>query len=174
MPSKPNKVLIAYATKYGSTAEVAAAIAKTFEEEGVSTELLDVRSVRDLRDYRAVVLGAPLYNARMLRAGRRFLARHRRALAEMPVAVFALGPLGSEEKDVKAPQRQLDRSLRRWPEIHPLSTALFGGVIDQSKLRFPDRYAPPLKQFFPTTDVRNWQAIESWAIGLLDQLRSKL
>ena len=170
----PGEVLIAYATKYGSTAEVAAAIAKTFEEEGVAVELLDVRSVRDLGDFRAVVLGVPLYNARMLRVGRRFLARHLRALAEMPVEVFALGPLGDEEKDVIVPQKQLDRSLRRWPEIRPLSTALFGGVIDQSKLRFPDKHAPPLKQFFPTTDVRDWQAIESWAIGVLDQLKPKL
>ena len=170
----PNKVLIAYATKYGSTAEVAAAIAKTLEEEGTSVDLLDVRSVRDLRDYRAVVLGVPLYYARMLRAGRRFLAKHRRALAEMPVAVFALGPLGSEEKDVKTPEKQFDRALGRYTEIQPLSTALFGGAIDQSKLRSPDKYSPPLKRFFPITDVRNWQAIESWAIGLLDQLKPKL
>ena len=47
---------------------------------------------------------------------------------------------------------------------------IFGGVIDQSKLRSPDKYSPPLKRFFPLTDVRDWQAIEAWAIGLLDQL----
>ncbi len=174
MPAEPDKVLIAYATKYGSTAEVAAAIAKTFEDEGVSTELLEVRSVRNLRDYRAVVFGAPLYNARVLRAGRRFLARHRRALAEMPVAVFALGPLGYEEKNVKGPQRQLDRALGHFAEIRPLSTALFGGVLDQSKLGFPVKHSPPLKQFFPLTDVRDWQAVEAWAIGVLDQLKPTL
>ncbi|MGD0166200.1 MAG: flavodoxin domain-containing protein [Gaiellaceae bacterium] len=170
----PNTVLIAYATKYGSTAEVAAAIAKTLEQEGVSTELLDVRSVRDLRDYRAVVFGAPLYNARMLRAERRFLSRHRGALTEMPVAVFALGPLGYGEKNVKTPEKQFDRAIGRHAGIRPLSTALFGGVIDQSKLRFPDKYSPPLKRFFPITDVRDWQAVEAWAIGLLDQLKPKL
>jgi menaquinone-dependent protoporphyrinogen oxidase len=170
VPSEPNKVLIAYATKYGSTAEVAAAIAKTFEEEGVSTELLDVHSVRDLRDYRAAIFGAPLYNARMLRAGRRFFTSHRRALAAMPVAVFALGPLGYGEKNEKTPEKQFARALGRYAEIRPRSTALFGGVIDQSKLRSPDKYSPPLKRFFPLTDVRDWQAIEAWAIGLLDQL----
>lgn len=174
MPAEPNKVLIAYATKYGSTAEVAAAIAKTFEEEGVSTELLDVHSVRDLHDYRAVVFGAPLYNTRLLRAGRHFLTRHRQALAEMPVAMFVLGPLGYGEKNEKTPEKQFERALGRNAEIRPLSTALFGGVIDQGKLRAPDKYSPPLKRFFPLTDVRDWQAIEAWAIGVLDQLKPRI
>jgi menaquinone-dependent protoporphyrinogen oxidase len=170
----PGKVLIAYATKYGSTVEVAEAIAKTFAEAGVAADLRDVGSVHDLGDYAAVVFGAPLYNSRMLRAGRRFLAKNRRALADMPVAVFALGPLGAEEKDTAVPQRQFDRALARQSEMSPLSTALFAGVIDQSKLRFPDKYAPPLKRFFPLTDARDWHAIEVWAVGLLDVLKPKL
>jgi menaquinone-dependent protoporphyrinogen oxidase len=166
----PGKVLIAYATKYGSTVEVAEAIAKTLEGEGVETDLRDARSVGDLRGYRAVVFGAPLYNARMLRAGRRFLARHQRELAGMPVAVFALGPLGTSEKEIATTQKQFDRYLAHRSEIRPVSTALFGGVIDQSKLRFPDKLAPPLRPLFPFTDVRDWDAIEAWAAALVDAL----
>ena len=110
----------------------------------------------------------------MLRAGRRFLTSHRRALAEMPVAVFSLGPLGYGEKNERTPEKQFERALGRYAEIRPFSTALFGGVIDQSKLRSPDKFSPPLKRFFPLTDVRDWQAVEAWAIGVLDQLKPKL
>jgi menaquinone-dependent protoporphyrinogen oxidase len=169
----PSEVLIAYATKYGSTAEVAEAIAKTLEKAGVATDLRDTSSVKDLSAYRAVVFGAPLYNARLLKAGRRFLKGNRLALADMPLAVFTLGPLGAGVKEREAARRQLDRSLARRLEIQPLSVAIFAGAIDRSKLRFPDMHAPPLKPLFPATDVRDWQAIEEWATGLVDLLQLK-
>jgi menaquinone-dependent protoporphyrinogen oxidase len=169
----PSEVLITYATKYGSTAEVAKAIAKTLEEAGVATDLRDTSSVGDLSAYRAVVFGAPLYNARLLKARRRFLKGNRLALAGMPLAVFALGPLGTGVKERETARRQLDRSLARRPEIRPLSVMIFGGAIDQNRLRFPDMHAPPLKPLFPVTDVRDWQAIEEWATDLVDLLQLK-
>jgi menaquinone-dependent protoporphyrinogen oxidase len=162
----PEQVLVTYVTKHGSTAEVAGAVAKTLEGAEVSVVLREAGSVQGLGEYRALVFGAPLYAGRMLRAGRRFLTRHLEELAVIPLAVFALGPLGSEGKEWEVPQREFERALASYPSIHPLSTALFGGVIDQSKLGFPERFAPPLKRYFPLTDVRDWTAIDEWASSL--------
>src|SRR5215469_569468 len=54
-------ILVAYATRYGSTQEVAEAIAATLRERGLAVDIQPMRDVRSLDQYRAVVLGAPLY-----------------------------------------------------------------------------------------------------------------
>ena len=53
-------VLVAYATRYGSTQEVAEAVAATLRERGLEVDIQPMREVRALDQYRAVVLGAPL------------------------------------------------------------------------------------------------------------------
>ncbi len=51
-------VLVAYATKYGSTQEVAEAIAATLREKGCEVEVRPAGEVRELEGYSTVVLGA--------------------------------------------------------------------------------------------------------------------
>ena len=91
-----DKVLVVYATRYGSTQEVAERVAETLRENGLQVDVKPARQVRALEGYRAVVLGAPLYIGRWLKDAHRFLARHQEGLAQRPVAVFALGPTRAE------------------------------------------------------------------------------
>src|SRR5579872_3686873 len=70
-------VLVAYATKNGSTQEVASAIAASLREHGAQVALLPARAVREpVAGYDLVVLGAPLYSGRWHRDARGFLRRH--------------------------------------------------------------------------------------------------
>ena len=85
-------VLVAYATRYGSTQEVAEAVTATLRECGLSVDLRPAHEVDTLTRYNAVVLGAALYMFRWHKDALRFLSRHRKALMERPVAIFALGP----------------------------------------------------------------------------------
>jgi menaquinone-dependent protoporphyrinogen oxidase len=57
----PDSVLVAYATRSGSTREIAEVIAATLREHGLEVDLKPARDVRTLEGYRAVVLGAPLF-----------------------------------------------------------------------------------------------------------------
>ncbi len=94
-------VLVGYATHYGSTQEVAEAVAATLRECGLEVDIQSMRKVRTLAGYSAVVLGAPLYMFRWHKDARRFLSRHREALTQRPVAIFALGPVTTgDEKEV--------------------------------------------------------------------------
>src|SRR5947209_28996 len=86
-------VLVGYATRYGSTQEVAEAVAATLRACGLAVDLQPMRDVRTLAGYSAVVGGAPLIMFHWHKDARRFLARYRAALMERPVAVFALGPV---------------------------------------------------------------------------------
>jgi menaquinone-dependent protoporphyrinogen oxidase len=149
-------VLVGYATKHGSTTEVAEAIAAALREDD---HVLDVRAaadVRELDDYTAVVLGGALYMGHLHQDAVGFLKRHRHALEEMPLAVFAMGPKTIAEADVAASRKQLDHALRAVPELTPVAVAIFGGVVDPSKLRFPFKR-------MPASDARDWDAIGAWS-----------
>ena len=149
-------VLVAYATKSGSTREVADAVATTLSRQGLASEVRAAADVSSLEPYRAVVLGAALYMGRPHRDARRFLRRHRAQLAERPFAVFAMGPGSLKDTDVAGSRGQLDRALGRLPELRPLEVAVFGGVVKPEQLRFPFNR-------MPAADLRDWDAIEAWA-----------
>ena len=91
-----------YATRYGSTQEVAEAVAATLREQGLTVDIQPMRQVRTLDQYHAIVLGAPLYMFHWHKDALHFLARHREALTARPVAVFALGPFHADEKEYQA------------------------------------------------------------------------
>jgi len=160
-------VLVAYATKHGSTREVAEAVTEELQGLGLEVELRGLGDVRDLGEYRSVVIGAPLYTGRWHGDARRFLKRHRRALAERRVAVFALGPLKLTEEDLAGSRKQLDRALALVPELRPATVEIFGGVIDPAKLRFPFNK-------MPAGDARDWDAIRAWARSLPGELGGAL
>ena len=71
------KVLVAYATKHGSTGEVAEAVATGLGKDGFDVDLLPARAIRGLAGYDAVVIGAALYMGRVHADARRLLSRLR-------------------------------------------------------------------------------------------------
>lgn len=167
-------VLVAYATKYGSTQEVAEAVADVLKESGLPVDLQPARAVRSLADYRAVVLGTPLYIGKMLNDAQRFLTKHKAALEQRPVAVFILGPTKDDEEDWQAVRTQVDQVMANLPWLKPKALEVFGGALDPAKLRFPDSLmsklpASPLHNA-PAMDARDWPAIRAWAGKLADQL----
>jgi menaquinone-dependent protoporphyrinogen oxidase len=167
----PALVLVAYATRSGSTQEVAETVAATLRERGLEVDVQPMRQVRTLAEYGAVVLGAPLYMFRWHKDARHFLSRHRQALVERPVAVFALGPFHDDEKEFQDARAQLDKELAEFPWLTPVALEIYGGKFDPEKLRFPFNLMPALKQL-PASDVRDWTAIRAWASDLAEKLQS--
>ncbi len=160
-------ILVAYATKHGSTQEVAETVTEELQGLGLDVELTELGKVHDLDGYDSVVIGAPLYMGRWHSDARRFLKRHREELEELPVAVFALGPLKLTEQDVAGSREQLDRALALVPELRPATVEVFGGVVDPAKLRFP-------LNKMPAGDARDWDAIRAWARSLPGELGGAL
>ncbi|MCX6571441.1 MAG: hypothetical protein NT006_08505 [Candidatus Aminicenantes bacterium] len=52
------KVLIAYATRAGSTGEIAKEIGDVLIAKGFAVDVVPVRKVRDISPYRAVIVGS--------------------------------------------------------------------------------------------------------------------
>lgn len=122
-------VIIVYATKHGSTQGVAGAVADALRERGAQVTLRPARAVREpVAGYGLVVLGAALYSGRWHRDAHRFLKRHRRELAGVPVAVFGMGPRSDTEDAWQRSRAQLDRALGKHRWLSPAAVTGFGGV----------------------------------------------
>jgi len=165
MPS----VLVAYATRYGSTQEVAEVIAATLRQAGLKVTVQPAREVRSLEGYGAVVLGAPLFMFHWHKDTLGFLAKHRAALGQRRLAIFALGPthVPHDEAEWQSARQQLDKELVVFPWLAPVALEMFGGKYDPAKLRFP------LKQLAgkaPASDIRDWEAVRAWAARLAEKL----
>jgi menaquinone-dependent protoporphyrinogen oxidase len=165
-------VLVGYATRYGSTQEVAEAIATAFRERGLAADVRKLRDVRSIEGYGAAVLGAPLMMFHWHKDARGFLSRHRKALQDMPVAVFALGPVHSphDEKEWRDSRAQLDKNLAKFPWFKPVAIEMFGGKFDPAGLRFP---LNKLAGKEPASDIRDWKAILAWAGSLTSKFESR-
>jgi len=165
-----DKILVTYATRYGSTREVAEVLALTLHEYGLAVDMLPAWKVRTLEGYSAVVLGAPLFMFRLHKDALRFLSRYREALAERSVAIFTLGPTHDpyDEKEWRDSRAQLDKELAKFPWLRPVALEMFGGKFDPTKLRFPINLVAGQ---VPATDIRDWDAIRDWANHLAQILQ---
>jgi menaquinone-dependent protoporphyrinogen oxidase len=165
MHAMSDSILVAYATRSGSTQEVAEAMAAALRDEGLHVDCQPLRSTRTVAGYRMVVLGAPLYMFKWHKDAFAFLSRHQRVLEKLPVAVFALGPFHDEQKEWQEIRSQFDKELAKLPWFAPVAREVFGGKFDPTKLRFPMNLIPALKKM-PASDLRDWEQIRTWARGL--------
>jgi menaquinone-dependent protoporphyrinogen oxidase len=165
-----DSILVAYATRYDSTQEVAETVTATLRDHGLKVDLQPMRKVRALANYRVVVMGVPIYIGSLHKDAQRFLLQHREALSERLVAVFVLGPTHNDEKERQGARAQLDKELMKFPWLTPVALEMFGGKYNPEKLRFLDKLiailpASPLHNE-PASDARNWTAIRTWVNDL--------
>lgn len=158
-----NRVLVAYATKYGATAEIAAKIGEVLREAGLEVDVSPAERVKDLSPYRAVVLGSAVYIGRWRREAAKFLAAHEAGLAARPVWLFSSGPTGEGDPQELVKGWRLPGSLQSIVDrIAPRDSAIFSGAIDEGRLNFIEKWM--LKNVkAPSGDFRDWEAITAWA-----------
>jgi menaquinone-dependent protoporphyrinogen oxidase len=164
------RILVAYASKHGATAEIAAAIAKTMEEAGDQVDLREAEAVGDVAPYDAVVVGSAVYAGMWQKEAVRFLEAHEVALAQRPVWFFSSGPTGEGDPvelldGWRFPEGQQDLAGR----IAPREMAVFHGSIDLGKLNFGEKLIVKAVRGV-VGDFRDWDAIRAWAGGVAEAL----
>ncbi|PKL55421.1 MAG: flavodoxin, partial [Methanomicrobiales archaeon HGW-Methanomicrobiales-6] len=75
-----DRILVAYATRYGSTAEVAEAIGEELRKAGITVDVQPVGEVQDLSPYRAAVIGSPIYMGKWLPESQVFIEKNQQYL----------------------------------------------------------------------------------------------
>lgn len=188
------KILVAYATMAGSTAEVAGAVAEEISKSGVQVEVLPISEVGDLRVYDGIVVGAPMIMG-WHRQAKQFLKKHRIALQQVPLAVFVLAISLTEtgEMNLEGVEVTIDENLPKPPEkagqlsfqeryaqlskylnpilgsvrpVQPVGIGVFGGRLEYGRLKWWAVLFVMLVIKAPAGDRRNWAAIRAWAAGL--------
>jgi menaquinone-dependent protoporphyrinogen oxidase len=154
------RILVAYATKKGSTAEIAEAVGKELQSAGHEVTVKGFHEVMALEKYDGIVLGAPVYMGKMIEIGK-FVKRFREKLAIKPVAVFAVGtaPISKNPKQV---EDEINLPARSIAPQEPVSTALFAGKVDPEKFNFIMRKMVSADPSI-VGDFRDWDAIAAWA-----------
>ncbi len=175
-------ILVAYASKHGSTQEIAERIAERLRAADLEAEALPVGDVRDVQRYDAVVLGSAVYMFHWMGEAKSFAGRHRADLAARPLWLFSSGPFGPEPLDkegrnkleISGP-RELD-DLRS--SLGPREHRVFWGAWDRKNkpIGFWERLVhlmPAGRASLPDADFRDWPNIEAWADGIAAELRGK-
>ena len=165
------KVLIAYASRYGSTQEVAEAIAATLRESSLFVDLQPMKKVKSLAGYGAIVLGTPVYMGSLHKDMQNFLTLYQEALKRQSPAIYVLGPLSMDEKEWQECRAMLDKELAKFPWLSPLAVEMFGGKYNPTRLNLPHKLltslpASPLHGMH-AKDLRDWAAIQNWAKSLV-------
>jgi menaquinone-dependent protoporphyrinogen oxidase len=149
-------VLVTYASKHGSTAEVAKRIALVLVEAGVPADVLPVHLVGDIAAYNAVVIGGSVYFGRWMSDAVTFVEENRATLAKSSVWMFSVGPLGDQARTEPAEVAGLAAS------VNAIEQHVFTGALDLHKLNLAERLiVKGVKS--PIGDFRNWNDIDSWA-----------
>jgi menaquinone-dependent protoporphyrinogen oxidase len=165
------KVLVAFASKYGATTEIARRVGEVLEGAGLETEVLPAEQVKDAAAYRAVILGSAVYAGQWRKEAAEFLQGNEQVLKDLPVWLFSSGPTGEGDpvelmKGWRFPETLQETANR----IGPRETAFFMGDIDMKKLNLPERMIVKAIKA-PTGDFRDWESIEAWAGSIADQLK---
>jgi menaquinone-dependent protoporphyrinogen oxidase len=163
-----DSVLVAYATKYGSTREVAEEIAVRLRAAGLHVHVGAAAETKGLGGYSAVVLGTALYFFMWRGEAHRFVRRNRKVLSTVPFALFGLGPIEDTQEQFDGAREHLDKGLAKHEWLKPRAVAVFGGKVEPLGLRFPDNN--PAVRAMGSVDLRDFETIGAWADTLPDIL----
>lgn len=160
------RVMVACASKHGSTEGIAEAIAERLRQSGHEAVAVRVSDVTDLNGVQAVVLGSAVYAGSWMKEAAEFADAHAEALAGMPLWLFSSGPLGTEVQDEEEQPRQLAKLTET---LRPRGHRMFFGAIDRSALGFGERMIMKAVKA-PDGDFRDWNAIGGWADEIAREL----
>lgn len=172
-------VLVAYATRHGSTAGIAERIAEVLTQEGHSAQAVPVEEAGPPEGYEAIVLGGAAYMFHWLKPALQYAHRHREALSTRPVWLFSSGPLGTESVDAEgqdvlsgARPREFDELTRA---LSPRGERVFFGAFDHTQKPIGlgervTRAVPAAHDLLPEGDFRDWDDIEAWAKQIAREL----
>lgn len=161
-------VLVAYASKRGSTAEIAETLAATLRREGLGVCLERAEDVQCLDAYDAVVLGSAAYMKRWRGDAGHFLKKHRKDLRNKPFWVFSSGPVGGPADD-NPEWSEPPRIAAKVEDLGGREHVVFGGCLPAEPQGLMEK---ALVEGTPRElrDRRDWAEIRVWAQSIANAL----
>lgn len=163
-----DRILVAYATRYGSTAEVAEAIGDELRKAGETVDVRPITGVTDLSPYRAVIIGSPIYMGKWLPEPQVFIERHQQHLQSIPVAYFAVGLTVKEGTPELLRKAEASMDQVRLL-VNPVEVGVFPGRLETGRLSIADRAIVKLIRA-KTGDFRDLGAVRTWARAVCEKI----
>jgi menaquinone-dependent protoporphyrinogen oxidase len=166
-------ILVAYASKYGATKEIAEKIGHMLRDAGHAVDVLPAEEVSDLAPYAAVVLGSAVYIGGWRKPAARFLRAFEKELAGKKTWLFSSGPTGQGDPLALVQGWRLPKGLQPVADrVRPVDIAVFHGAAFPEKLSAIGRFM--MKQVkAPLGDFRDWNAISAWAAAIAARLKNQ-
>ena len=162
------RILVAYASKCGSTSHVAEAIGETLADGKASVDVVPIVDAPDVSGYDAVIVGSSIRMGEWLPEAVSFVKGNKEELDRVPTAFFTVCLTMREDTPENreivagyvAPVREI---------VQPVSEGMFAGALDYAKIPAAMRAILKARRA-PAGDFRDWNAIRAWA----ESLRSNL
>ena len=194
------RVLLVYASRHGSTVEVADAVAEELRAAGHEVDQRPAAEAPGPAGYDAVVVGGPMIMG-WHRQAVRYVTRNRVELERLPTALFITAASLTEtgETDVQGvpiikdpwlvkaprdaaklrrkeryalPQHYLGDVLKKAAPVRPRSVAFFAGSLDLTTMNIVEKLFVLLVVGATPGDGRNWKVVRKWGAGLGEALRA--
>jgi menaquinone-dependent protoporphyrinogen oxidase len=165
------KVLVAFASKYGATKEIAEKIGEVLKQEGVPADVLPVKSVKNLADYKDVIIGCALYMGMWRGEGAKFLKNNEKLLAGQRVWIFSTGPSGKGDPVELLKGERAGVNVKAIIErIKPRGTAVFHGYLNEKKMNLFEKWIVK-RVGGGLGDFRDWDMITAWAKKVAGEMK---
>jgi len=159
------QVLIATASRHGSTFDIADEIARVLSRRGCVVVDKAADEVDAIERFDAVIVGSAVYMGRWLPEALSFVTRNAQELAKRPVWLFSSGPIGEPPQPEGEPQGMTEMIQR----VHARGHRTFPGRLDPDRLGLGEKVVVGMLRA-PKGDFRDFPAVTSWAEEIADAL----
>ncbi len=161
------KVLIAFASKSGSTKEVAESIAERIQTETVEVDVKNIDSIPNVSEYDMVVVGAPINGMKWRQDAVDFVGIHQSDLMYKRTAYFSLSYTAVLGR--KMWRKQISKAFDNVSkQVPPIKTGTFAGKVD-GEMPAVVRFIFGMPKDTPH-DQRDWDLISTWAEDLSHEI----
>jgi menaquinone-dependent protoporphyrinogen oxidase len=162
------RILVAYASKHGSTEEIARAIHERFLERGFESRCANVATPLDIDGADVVVLGSAIYYGHWMEEARGFAKAHHDELTTRPLFLFSSGPVTRDLADPDHAAQPKD-ALELREELGAKDHVVFGGKLDLDQLGFGERMVVKFVGG-KSGDARDFDVIAEWADAVANRV----
>ena len=185
------RVLIAYASRFGSTSEISQEIGDILRQEDFSVDLIDLidnsGKIPNLSDYEGILVGSGIRMGRWTKEGLNFLKNNRKELSQKHLGLFvSSGEAANPKTYDQAKKKYLEDILKKIGLLQSdVLVEAFGGVFDLSASNNYSFFEKKMIKRIATSsvgfvvqdgkmnDFRNWQLIREWATAFADRINTK-
>jgi len=166
------RVLVGYASRFGSTRDIANRIGDALRTAGSDVDVRSVDEISDFAPYDAVVFGSGVYDGSWTTAATELMRGHAAVLARKPLWLFTVGSFGDRHPIIGELIKKEPREIGEFEQtLHPRGYRVFAGVIDLD--HWPAWGRLLFKAFGGHAgDNRRWPDIEAWAEEIARELRA--